>query len=91
MPDTQPIDASETGYLGWTNPETWATALWLQNDTPDVLQAAQEAARRGPRALRAFAEQIACEPLRAAPCLAGDLLGWALERVNWDEVREALQ
>lgn len=90
MPDTQPID-TETGHLGWTNPETWAVALWLQNDTPDILQAAVEAARRGPRALRTFAERYATDPLRGAPSLAGDLIGWALERVDWGEIAEALQ
>jgi hypothetical protein len=77
-------------YNGWTNYETWATALWIDNE-PHTYAERRDLARR------AFGVSQYADSLRTwirdwAPDLGAtlwaDLLGAALAEVNWDEIAE---
>lgn len=82
-------------YNGWANYETWVTALWLSND-----QGTDETARelvsttfededvRYPRvtAADALAAWVTDDLLPDLDGLACDLLGHAVESVDWLEV-----
>ena len=79
------------GYQGWANYETWAVALWIDND---LLQGMQERALEIGRDLELYA---ASEALRDwthedAPdlgaCVYADLLRAALGEVDWRELAE---
>lgn len=84
-------------YEGWTNRETWATSLHLNNDQGLYEQARSIVASGGPWALRDFVE----ETLDLWDCLVeyGTIPRWvlimaadigSLWRVNWPEVAEGL-
>jgi hypothetical protein len=72
---------------GWRNYATWAVHLWLTNDEATHSAAVWEA-RRGVRALREFVEGLVLDESPAN--LASDLLGWALDEVDWESVVAAL-
>ena len=74
-------------YNGWTNYETWCVHLWLTK--PETYAAAQEAARtvRPEPELRDLVETLYDLPQSG---LAADLIGNALDAVNWKEIVEAL-
>lgn len=79
-------------YQGWANYPTWAVHLWLANDeggylaSQDVLARATTA-RDGGEALQAWIEEG--NPLEGASMYA-DILGWALQIVDWDAVARAM-
>src|SRR5512143_642709 len=85
----------EEGYNGWKNYPTWNVALWLSNDrdlydtTRDMIH--RHATGEWPvlRAADALATWVTEE---LAPDLgasfAADLMGWALEQVDWREIVE---
>lgn len=100
----------ERGHNGWANYETWAVALWLNNDERThrywrraaraavrVLAADPAAADRRPppadEARRHLAGWLKDELEANGPDLGAslyaDLLGAALEAVDWDEVAES--
>lgn len=102
---------SDKKYNGWTNYETWAIGLWIDNDqatylywreeaTRHVRQAAEdEMVERGlwtvqEAARHNLAQQLKHELTEAAPNLGSsiysDLLGAALDEVNWTELAENL-
>ena len=102
---------SDRRYNGWTNYETWAVGLWIDNDqatyvywreeaTRHVRQAAEdEMVKRGvwtvqASAGNALAQQLKDELTEAVPDLGSsvysDLLGAALDEVNWTELAESL-
>lgn len=92
---------SDRGYNGWENYETWATALWIDNEERSYrywrIVAAEcrgECAEEGCAVLAdrlreahtAAADEWACE--RSG--LYCDLLGAALAEVDWLEIAEHL-
>lgn len=89
-----------SGYNGWTNYETWAVALHIDNDPLEQgywLAAAQEhleAAEDDETAARySLAEGLKESYEDNVPELTGafaDLLYAALDSVNWQEIAEHL-
>ena len=73
-------------FNGWANAETWAVYTWLTADDETTTDA-ETAARDGIAALQGLSMRIA---LADKAGLAADLLGFALERVDYDEVRAVL-
>lgn len=92
----------EKTYNGWTNYETWAVNLWIDNDQGSqeywqraARQAwrsavARESLTRKEVAAASLADQIKDEITEAAPDLGAslfsDLLSAAFSEVNWDEI-----
>ena len=89
-------------YNGWTNYPTWAVALWLGSDegtareVEQLAQRWQQNTREGGTvseladALRTLVEHFpAIETVQADASLAADLLGFALDSVDWQQIAEA--
>jgi hypothetical protein len=96
--------AQAKGYNGWTNYETWAVALWLDNDEGSY-ERARELAReardesagmgvspykRTPEGLLAdqFKDWVQEESPDLGASLYSDLLSAALSEVDWYEIAE---
>ena len=82
-------------YQGWTNYETWAVSLWLDNDEGLYHEARELAHRvRGKHKLYDLANALERLVEDNAPDLGatlyGDLLNHAMARVNWREIAEHL-
>jgi hypothetical protein len=78
-------------YNGWTNYETWAVKLWLDNDqgtNEDMNRLGRQAidAYKLSKQIQEFVEEG--NPLPNAG-LYTDLLNGALSEVNWYEIAEA--
>ena len=75
-------------YNGWANYETWATALWIDNE-PGSYDERRDLARRA-RSEHDLADALKSWMTEAAPDLGAtlwaDLLGAALSEVDWDEI-----
>jgi hypothetical protein len=84
-------EAPEKGYNGWKNYETWAVALWIDNEERTQNEA-RAIIREYPArndAAQEFKEWIeAGNPLANASSLFSDLLGAALSEVDWFEIVE---
>lgn len=83
-----------TDYNGWTNYPTWAVNLWLSNDEGLASVAttmAETYAEVSPAAfadtLRTWVRDELAPDLGAS--FAADLLGYALDQVNWLEIAKA--
>lgn len=85
-------DPQDRTYNGWANYPTWAVHLWLSNTEADY-RAAQDLARHGGEGERGgdrFRQWIKDEnPLADAPSVYSELLGWAIQAVDWDAVARA--
>ena len=87
-------------YNGWTNYETWAVSLWIDNEEPSYGYWRAEAARYREdvedwtEAISGLAEQLKEEisdnAPTAEPSVYSDLLNAALSEVNWAEIAENL-
>ena len=78
-------------YNGWTNYETWAVNLWLMNQEGSYFF--WTAAAKG-RTVAELADMLQESHTDNAPEWCGvysDLLGRALNRVNWLEIAEAVK
>ncbi len=82
----------ETTYNGWSNRETWLVSLWLTSDEvsysllTDALHHHGTTCDKAER-LEASVRQWQ-EALELEASLWSDLLGTALNRVNWHELVE---
>jgi len=79
-------------HNGWSNYETWNVKLWLDNE-PATYHAAVSMAESADsqRDLAKSLKAYVCEemmPDLGASC-AADLLGAALDSVDWDEIASA--
>jgi hypothetical protein len=81
------------GYQGWRNYPTWNMHLWLTSDEGTYHQAMTMLALGG--SLQQGAENL-CHfvednnPINELPGPYADILGWALQMVDWNEVAAAL-
>ena len=103
------MDQTEKSYNGWTNYETWVTALWLDNDYAthcywrEVTEECQAAApatepvQQGVWTVEEAARLTLSNRLKeevtdgspvVTASLYADLLGAALQEVNWLEIAE---
>ncbi len=81
---------SETTYQGWHNYETWAVALWLDNEQGSQEEAREIATRpvhawEAARDLKDWLDE--CMP-DLGGTLWSDLLRSAFDSVDWHEVAE---
>ena len=79
---------NEKGYNGWSNYETWAVNLWLNNDEGtyhDLRDMARHARSEQDLAgqLKAYVEDLMPD---LGSTLASDLLSAALSEVDWYEL-----
>ena len=93
------MEQKEAGkYNGWTNYETWAVSLWIDNEESSYRYWRQEAARYEQDiadkedAICGLAAQLKQEISDEAPTdepsVYSDLLNAALSEVNWAEIAE---
>lgn len=79
-------------YNGYTNYETWAVSLWIDND-PGLYNDVQELARENvdseydlANTIKDFIEEF--NPLAENADMFSDLMQSALQNVNWQEIAE---
>lgn len=74
-------------YNGWTNRETWLVSLWFDED----LSYAQDELTEPMTAT--YVESLVFEALSGNVIggFASDMIGTALERVNWEEIAKSRQ
>ena len=83
-----------TGYNGWKNYETWVVALWIDNDQSTYNYSRELAQEyRMPDGAKypladALKSWVVNDLIPDVSGLAGDLLGAALDEVNWFEIAE---
>ena len=80
-----------TTYNGWTNYETWCVNLWLTNEEYSASQLEQLVdSDDDPLSKRSRLQYWVVEDFGVLDIegMAGDLLGMAFERVNWQEIIE---
>lgn len=86
-------------HNGWTNYETWAVALWIDNEQGSQEYWREQAEtfieRHDDPAMRRvlFGDQIKAEHEESLPELQGfaaDLLNAAMDSVNWREIASHL-
>jgi hypothetical protein len=98
--------ATDTTYNGWTNYETWAVKLWLDNDegTQEYWSDRAKEILRDPRvseylttdqtARYDLADELKREHEEQAPDLGAtvwaDLLSAAMSEVDWDEIAQVM-
>jgi hypothetical protein len=87
-------ECEERNYKGWTNYETWAVSLWLDNEEPSYRhwtgrarwwKGREDAASRLAEELK---EELQDGNRLGEPSVYGDLLSAALSGVNWQEIAE---
>lgn len=102
QPSGGTVADTDTTYNGWTNYPTWNVALWLDNEEGSyelVREMARETADEEFRTsvladnLKALHEE-AMDSLGITEALGAsvfsDLLGYALDSVNWHEIAKGL-
>ena len=89
----------EKGYNGWTNYETWAVMLWMDNDEgsqrffEDLARAHVGESGKDKAAYglsQAIKDEIMCGAPDLGASMYADLLGSALDNVDWREIAESL-
>jgi hypothetical protein len=84
---------NDTTYNGWTNYETWAAKLWIDNDQgeqeiAEEIVTSEHTLYDAGNALKDYYEESM--PDLGANMFA-DLLRSAFDSVNWQEIAEAIQ
>jgi len=98
--------ADDKRYNGWTNYETWAVKLWIDNEEPSYSYWREQAENwqrvpehyahdQSPRPpMHSLGAQLKDEFFNMAPDLGttvwADLLTAALAEVNWDEIAKSM-
>lgn len=81
-----------TTYQGYANYATWAVALWMDNDE-ELSKELHKLAHRDPRRMIQRVDDLKELVNDILPdlggTLAGDLLGWAVDQVDWREILES--
>jgi len=83
--------SESTGYNGWSNYETWLTALWLNNDQAsyNALEALKKKAGSDYSKAEQL-EELTRELYEYEPMgLVADLVNAAFGRVDWVEIIQA--
>ena len=79
-------------YEGWKNYPTWAVKQWIDNDEQWYQDYRQ--LNRKHRGIYNFAQalkDLIKDSIPSPGGLAGDLLGYSLEIVDWQELAEAIR
>ncbi len=81
-------------YNGWTNYYTWNYKLWIDNDQGSYNYWQEQTRRLSIReledALKDELQEAAADRLEEASCLT-DLLGYAIESINYKEIAEHMK
>ena len=88
----------EKGYNGWKNYETWAVKLWMDNDEGSQrlfedlarVHVKESGDKAGYGLTRAVKDNIVCSAPDLGASMYADLLGSALDNVDWREIAESL-
>jgi hypothetical protein len=81
-----------TQYQGWANYPTWLVQLWLDND--EGLYYHYRTLNRTHRDINSLAralKDLVDELMPPFDGLAGDLLRYSLDSVDWHEIAEAIR
>lgn len=75
-------------YNGWTNYQTWAVNLWLSDEgaSNDIVEMSKQ---HDIPSLAQVLKDYVSDLMPELNGLAGDLLGHAIDSVNWYELAEA--
>lgn len=88
-PEPAPQDGT---YNGWTNFPTWAAYTWLSN-FEESYRAAGEIVEQAGNTFRGADEirdwVVDNSPLGEDASMYADILGWALQIVDWDAIARA--
>lgn len=82
-------------YNGWTNYETWATKLWMDNDQSsynyfnEMAQETEDVYTLSEQIKEHFEENNPLNEMQAS--VYHDLMSAALSEVNWHEIAESLK
>ena len=93
------MNEDEKGYNGWSNYETWAVKLWMDNDEISqgfyremtenhVMDSGKDKAAHS--LANALKDEVCCSGPDLGASMYADLLGSALDNVNWREIAESL-
>jgi hypothetical protein len=79
-------------YQGWANYPTWVVQSWLENDEGLYWHCRTLNRKYTDTGKLAYAlKDWVCDLMPALEGLAADLLGYALDEVDWYEIAESIE